>query len=803
MGRDKERPRLEILLDKESIYLKGTGVDVEPARLSGHVALYLAESTSIKEITLQFRGKARLLAPTHESLSLNSNPLTYIVCNHEWSFLEGEKKHSHTLKAGRHFFPFQLQLGGSLPSTISTSAFGGASVAYKLRAHVIRPGFNHNLQALAPVSIIRSFAPEALEYQQTLEIENTWPEKLMYSIMVPHKAWAAGDTITALVKFSPLLKGVGVLNINSSVHETIKIYTRTGHQEHTRIVASARHEVVGGRAVLVPEHRSRVHTPGFHSPSIHSPGHSVPGTPNLSAARSAVSASASGSGGGGGYFSFTPHPSSSVTPQTSHAGPSTSSEEAEQPSSSDAEEELEMSRDDIVTHLTLQVPLTITPTHALDPIIVTHRIRWSILILNPDGHTSELRCSLPLHLLDNRLLDEARMHTAATRRLLIGGPEVPPEDVEDDMELPSYNAHVRDRVANMYLPENATLRVTNPWVREGVSPVVGNLNSEIHSPWPMSQSGHSSPLEAHLLSHLPHAPGSGDSTPLDWVNSELLLSLSQDVPPTLNMNSRTHPRSHSNTPPSDHSAPGSNSGSNSGSRAASAHPSRRSSRASSPERGSPNGVNPQALHVAGPNETYIHSGNANRNVQGLFKATMKPLTSLAHNHWLPHRSSHSHSTSSLSGMVPSSSHSHSPYSSSHVSSNSTVYNAGSMPSTPAGRMVQLTDYNTGTALLHRAFTEVPDYRVASRGFIGGVPPLTSMRGLPSYEEAERANPHRTRSEMDLADRLSSALSMSGRRDRSPMVIVSQEGIESSTAEQADVARGRSVPVASTESAPAR
>lgn len=65
--RDKERPRLEIILDKDCIFLKGTGVDVEPARLSGHVALYLAESTSIKEITLQFRGKARLPVPTNES----------------------------------------------------------------------------------------------------------------------------------------------------------------------------------------------------------------------------------------------------------------------------------------------------------------------------------------------------------------------------------------------------------------------------------------------------------------------------------------------------------------------------------------------------------------------------------------------------------------------------------------------------------------------------------------------------------------------------------------------------------------
>lgn len=65
--RDKDRPRLEIILDSETLYLKGTGVDVEPARLSGHVALYLAESTSIKEITLQFRGKARLPVPAYES----------------------------------------------------------------------------------------------------------------------------------------------------------------------------------------------------------------------------------------------------------------------------------------------------------------------------------------------------------------------------------------------------------------------------------------------------------------------------------------------------------------------------------------------------------------------------------------------------------------------------------------------------------------------------------------------------------------------------------------------------------------
>jgi hypothetical protein len=38
--------------------------------------------------------------------------------------------------------------------------------------------------------------------------------------------------------------------------------------------------------------------------------------------------------------------------------------------------------------------------------------------------------------------------------------------------------------------------------------------------------------------------------------------------------------------------------------------------------------------------------------------------------------------------------------------------------------------------ISRAFSLVPYYSIASRGFIGGIPPLSSMRGLPSYDEAE-------------------------------------------------------------------
>jgi hypothetical protein len=65
MARDKERPHLDVILDSQYLVLKGTGPDVDPTTLSGHVPLFLTEATAIKEITLQFKGKAKM--PPQES----------------------------------------------------------------------------------------------------------------------------------------------------------------------------------------------------------------------------------------------------------------------------------------------------------------------------------------------------------------------------------------------------------------------------------------------------------------------------------------------------------------------------------------------------------------------------------------------------------------------------------------------------------------------------------------------------------------------------------------------------------------
>ncbi|KAI0268819.1 hypothetical protein BC834DRAFT_842114 [Gloeopeniophorella convolvens] len=699
--KDEKHPSIEILVHSDILTLKGTGVDVAPALLQGQVALNLVESTPVKHITLQFRGKARLPPPSND-ISFGNSAMTYVVCNHEWSFLEGEKKHSHTLKAGRHLFPFQLRLGGSLPSTLFTGAFGGASIAYKLRAVATRPGFAHNLQAQKAITLMRSFAPEALEYQQSLEIENTWPEKLMYSIMIPHKAWAAGDNLTALVKLSPLAKGVRVMSISTTITETVKVFVRTGWQESKKAMVTAKHEIHNGQAVCVDHQHHRARWGLLHHSGARST-YSVPGSPGT--ATPLHSADLPHSSAPLSHQSFSIPTQSSGSSSESHArrssetGPSTSPPQGESGSlSHPPPNNFELSEQDIVTKIAVSLPVSATPTHGLEPIITTHRIRWSILITNLDGHTSELRCSLPVHILDPLLLDESKSATATTRRLLLGGPEVS-EEQNEDLELPSYPAHVRDRVANMYLPEQAVFRVTNPWIHQGISPVQVDSHRDL-----VPASGAETPLEAY---HVSSPLGQVDSG-LEYVNSELLLSLSHNAPPPLETN-----RDASNpSPPETIASSGSASrrASRVPSRAASPEPhSRRSSESNSPK--SPD-------HAS---STFVHAhSTASRNLHGLFSSTMKPFTSLTSSFGLPSR--HHGATAHAARAT--------------------------QPSTPPPRPIPVTSHS----LLHRAFTEVPDYDIASRGFLGGVPPLESMQGLPSYEASEgaAADAQRPRSAPDLA-----------------------------------------------------
>lgn len=60
VSRKDDKHNIEIIVDTDVLTLRGIGTEVTPALLSGQVVLNLAESTPVKQITLQFRGKAKL-----------------------------------------------------------------------------------------------------------------------------------------------------------------------------------------------------------------------------------------------------------------------------------------------------------------------------------------------------------------------------------------------------------------------------------------------------------------------------------------------------------------------------------------------------------------------------------------------------------------------------------------------------------------------------------------------------------------------------------------------------------------------
>lgn len=73
-AKDKNQPSLEIVVPADTLALKGTGQDVNPALLSGNLVLYLNEPTSLKSITLQFRGKAKIPASASEGCVTSFSP---------------------------------------------------------------------------------------------------------------------------------------------------------------------------------------------------------------------------------------------------------------------------------------------------------------------------------------------------------------------------------------------------------------------------------------------------------------------------------------------------------------------------------------------------------------------------------------------------------------------------------------------------------------------------------------------------------------------------------------------------------
>jgi hypothetical protein len=164
--------------------------------------------------------------------------------SHKWDpFIGGGPgSKTTTLEPGNYEWPFEFPISGGMFESVE--GMPDCYLKYKLKATVARGKLAHDLHAYKAVRIVRTLDPSALELAHAMTVENIWPNKIEYQLIIPQKAVVFGTHIDVEMRFTSLLKGleigaikcvlVEVQDFSLQSHSTV--YERT--YSHTRNIDS-------------------------------------------------------------------------------------------------------------------------------------------------------------------------------------------------------------------------------------------------------------------------------------------------------------------------------------------------------------------------------------------------------------------------------------------------------------------------------------------------------------------------------------------------------------------------------------
>ncbi|KAM4062894.1 hypothetical protein HRG_007713 [Hirsutella rhossiliensis] len=200
----------DIRLDQDFIVFRGNDHESSGQLLKGVVVLCLSSSLRIEDVRLRLTGTLRLAWTDQRSstaaVSGQKVDRSTAILDHRWAPFVGTHGKSMTLPAGNYEYPFEFNLPGDTPESVE--GVPEASITYRLKATVGRGKLAYDLHAYKHLRVIRTLEPGALEFLHAMSVENIWPNKVDYSIIIPQKAVVFGGTINMHMRFTPLLKGL-------------------------------------------------------------------------------------------------------------------------------------------------------------------------------------------------------------------------------------------------------------------------------------------------------------------------------------------------------------------------------------------------------------------------------------------------------------------------------------------------------------------------------------------------------------------------------------------------------------------
>lgn len=269
-------------LERDVLVLKGSPLEAPSALLSGKIVLALNEPLTIKKLSLKLFGDLRVNWMEHfdTGISTYTKPVRFLkrMYEHDWDNFEiqsytldnnsnlmknkhkgnssssssialssmltastassrpnltrasksstsllmlGKKysdsennshkddsahHNSFVLGRGNYEFPFSLILPGSLYESVE--GLPGGSLFYKLEATIDRGKFAKRKVCSKHLRVVRTLSADATELQESMAIDNSWPKKIDYTISIPSRAIAVGSAIPVNFFMVPLLKGL-------------------------------------------------------------------------------------------------------------------------------------------------------------------------------------------------------------------------------------------------------------------------------------------------------------------------------------------------------------------------------------------------------------------------------------------------------------------------------------------------------------------------------------------------------------------------------------------------------------------
>ena len=191
------------------------------------MVLCLREPLRVEDVHLRLLGNCRIAwieaKQTPTGIHNQKVDKTTTILKHSWNpFIGGPQSHGQILAAGNYEWPFELLLPGDTAESVE--GLYQTNISYVLKATVSRGKLAKNHHAYKRVRVIRTLDPTALEFNHAMSVENIWPNKVDYSIIIPQKAVVFGGLVTMEMRFTPLLKGLELGDITARLMEVRECY---------------------------------------------------------------------------------------------------------------------------------------------------------------------------------------------------------------------------------------------------------------------------------------------------------------------------------------------------------------------------------------------------------------------------------------------------------------------------------------------------------------------------------------------------------------------------------------------------